>query len=201
MGRIGGPLCPPIQYPVSTAEEYVVLVDSAGTPIGRQLKSTVHHRATPRHLAFSLYLFDDDGRLLMTRRALTKHTWPGVWTNTCCGHPAPEEAPTAAIDRRLQFELGLGAVDLRVVLPDFAYRTMDVSGIWENELCPVFVGSVPESNALRRNEDEVMDHRWVEWDSVVTAMSAAPFAFSPWAIEQVQQLAALGLHSTVGSSS
>ena len=78
----------------------------------------MHHASTPLHLAFSCYVLDESGRLLVTRRALSKATFPGVWTNTCCGHPAPGEAIEDAVVRRVGQELGITLHDLRLVLPD-----------------------------------------------------------------------------------
>ena len=115
-----------------------MLVDDDGRAIGTMPKPEVHHGETPLHRAFSAYLFDDDGRLLVTRRAEDKATFPGMWTNTVCGHPGPDEDDAAAIARRADFELGLEVADLRPALPDYRYRA-EFRGVVENEICPVYV--------------------------------------------------------------
>ncbi len=174
---------------VTLIEDRVVLLDDHGQPIGFQSRADVHTDSTPLHLAFSLYLFDESGNVLFTRRALTKKTWPGVWTNSCCGHPRPDEPIEDALRRRLHEELGVLVSNLRCVLPDFAYRARDVSGIWENEVCPVFFGQLVHPNvAIKPNGEEVMDWVWVRWVDVKAAIDGAPFAFSPWAVKQVSQL-------------
>jgi isopentenyl-diphosphate Delta-isomerase len=169
--------------------ELVVLVDAAGRPIGHSRKKEIHGPNTPLHLAFSLYLFDSMNRLLLTRRSLTKRTWPGVWTNTCCGHPAPGESVTDAVRRRLEFELRLQVRGLTCVLPDFWYTATDPSGIVENEICPVYEGRLlhPEPGILP-NPDEVMDWKWVPWDDLTRAVRLTPFAFSPWSVMEIAQL-------------
>lgn len=168
----------------------VVLLDAQHRPVGELAKSRVHHADTPLHLAFSCYVFDAGGRLLMTRRATTKQTWPGVWTNSCCGHPLPGESPSEAAARRLPEELGLRVERAEVALPDFAYRAIAPDGVVENEVCPVLVATT--SGTPRPDPAEVLEHRWVDWSSVVTLVEAAPWTLSPWAARQVPLLAALG---------
>jgi isopentenyl-diphosphate Delta-isomerase len=167
----------------------VVLLDEDHRPVGQLPKSQVHHTATPLHLAFSCYVFDGSGRLLMTRRAVSKPTWPGVWTNTCCGHPLPGEGSTRAAERRLHEELGLTLIRSAVVLPDFSYRAVAPDGVVENEFCPVLVATV--EGTPQPDPTEVLEHRWVHWPDVVTLAATAPWAISPWSALQVPLLAAL----------
>lgn len=171
----------------ATEDDLVVLLDEAGRPIGQAPRERVHGTDTPLHLAFSCYLFDEAGRLLLTRRALTKRSWPGVWTNSCCGHPRPGEPPVQAVARRVADELGLIVRDLRLVLPDYRYRAVDASGVVENELCPVWVGTA--QGVLNPDPDEVMDACWADWATVVALAAGAPAMLSPWSAEQVPHLA------------
>jgi isopentenyl-diphosphate delta-isomerase len=160
------------------AAEQVVLVDEAGAVIGVADKATVHGAHTPLHLAFSCHVFRPDGRVLVTRRALGKLTWPGVWTNAFCGHPSPDEPAEDAVRRRALRELGLELGALESVLPDFRYRAVDASGIVENEICPVFRTVVDRDPVPAA--DEVAEWAWVAFEDLRAAVAAAPFAFSPW---------------------
>lgn len=169
-------------------DDLVILLDDQGTPVGTSARLAVHTSTTPLHRAFSCYLFDDRGRVLITRRALTKVTWPGVWTNACCGHPRPEEDDRDAIRRRAFEELGIEIQDPRPVLPDFRYRAVDAGGIVENEICPVYVART-DGGELNPDPDEVMDWAWVEWEALGAAVTATPQVFSPWSVLQVEQLA------------
>jgi len=166
--------------------EQVVLLDEDGNPIGVADKSTVHTTTTALHLAFSCHVFDDQGRVLVTRRALGKATWPGVWTNSFCGHPEPGETQEQAITRRAEVELGITIEQLTLVLPDFRYRAVDASGIVENEVCPVY--RAVTSNAVAANPAEVSEWQWVDPASLTAAAIAAPYAFSPWLVWQLEQL-------------
>jgi isopentenyl-diphosphate delta-isomerase len=176
-----------------TETEQVVLLDDAGDPIGVADKATVHGTDTPLHLAFSCHVYDAAGRILVTRRALTKRAWPGVWTNSFCGHPAPGEQMKDAVGRRARRELGIRLAELVPALPDFRYRAVDASGIVENEVCPVFTATT--SDAVTPAEDEVAEWRWVDPTSLLAAVSAAPWAFSPWLTLQLPQLYPGGLHA------
>ena len=168
--------------------ELVVLVDTDGTPVGTHEKATVHTVDTPLHLAFSTHVFNRSGQLLVTRRALGKLTWPGVWTNSFCGHPGPGEATADAVLRRAERELGLTLLpeQLTLKLPDFRYRAVDASGIVEHEICPVYT-AVADADPVPA-ADEVMDWQWVDPLVLAESVRLSPWAFSPWLVLQLPLL-------------
>lgn len=169
----------------ASLEEFVVLVDDSGRPIGSALKRQVHSAHTPLHLAFSCYAVRPDGAVLITRRAASKLTWPGVWTNSCCGHPSPDEAIEDAVRRRLDEELGLYAEELSLLLPDFRYRAVMGNGVVENEICPVFLATVVGDPSPQAGE--VDDFCWLDWPSLFDRVLDDQ-DFSPWARLQVAEL-------------
>lgn len=173
--------------------ESVVLLDERGRAVGTADKALVHTSDTPLHLAFSCYVFDADARLLVTRRAIGKTSFPGIWTNSVCGHPAPGESLPDAIRRRADFELGLVVGDVRLVLPSFAYRA-EAGGLVENEMCPVyFTVLAPESNTeVAPHADEVESWSWVPWTTFRDEVLRGERPISPWCRTQVEMLAPLG---------
>ncbi|MFI9595606.1 isopentenyl-diphosphate Delta-isomerase [Nonomuraea sp. NPDC052265] len=173
-----------------TTEEHVVLVDREGHALGTAPKTSVHGRETPLHLAFSSYVFDPEGRVLLTRRAGHKITWPGVWTNSCCGHPLPGEKLDQAVIRRLSYELGLHAGGADLMLPGFSYRAVMGNGIVEHELCPVY--RVTVDTPVAPNPDEVGEVRWMPWKEFAEGVGSGLLAISPWCREQVPLLSELG---------
>lgn len=122
----------------------------------------------------------------MTRRALSKKTWPGVWTNSFCGHPRPAEPVVSAVHRHAEHELGISLHGLELALPLFRYRATDADGTVENEICPVYVAYTDDEPRL--NRAEVVQARWVAPGDLATALAVTPWAFSPWLVLQAEQL-------------
>jgi len=176
----------PDRLPPGDPRDLVVLLDDDHKPRGTASRSAVHSHYTPLHLAFSCYLFDADDRLLVTRRSLAKRSWPGVWTNSFCGHPRPQESLLDAIRRHGRSELGVDAHDIRPVLPQFSYRAVDAAGVVENEFCPVFVARA--GGVVEPHPDEVAELQWVTVDDLRAAIKVAPWAVSPWLVAQTRAL-------------
>lgn len=168
------------------ADEHVVLLDHRGQPSGTLPKHAAHNLETPLHLAFSCYVVDPEGRVLLTRRAASKKTWPGVWSNACCGHPQWGESLRNAVSRRLEQELRVHPQRLDVVLPDFSYRATMGDGTVEHELCPVVVAQINENPSP--NSDEVEEVAWTSWDELRIRAADAPTTLSPWSVVQINAL-------------
>jgi isopentenyl-diphosphate delta-isomerase len=173
-----------------TVDEEVVLLDEDGSPIGAASKASIHGLDTPLHLAFSCHVRNRDGLVLVTRRALGKRSWPGVWSNSFCGHPKPAEQLLDAVRRRADFELGLELEEIELALPLFRYRASDASGVVENEVCPVYLATThgdPEPHS-----DEVAEVAWADPQALGESIRLTPWAFSPWLVLQAQHLPFLG---------
>ncbi|MDT9591460.1 isopentenyl-diphosphate Delta-isomerase [Nocardioides zeae] len=177
------------------APDEVVLLAPDGTPCGTAPRATVHDTDTPLHLAFSCWVLGPDGRLLVTRRALSKRTWPGVWTNSFCGHPRPGEPMDDAVTRYAHHELGLRVHDVRRVLPDYRYRAVDASGVVEHEVCPVHLARTDD--VPTPHPDEVAELVWTDPRALLRACASTPWAFSPWMVEQARGLRAALLETQV----
>ena len=162
-----------------------MLLDKHGRPAGTAFKATVHGADTPLHRAFSCYLFSRTGQLLLTRRAASKRTFPGLWTNTVCGHPAPGESDLAAIRRRSRQELQLPVDRVEPALPDFRYQASS-GGIMENEICPVYLAR--SEGQPQPDPTETDATKWVDWAQFLHRLAAAPERFTPWSLLQAGQL-------------
>ncbi|KMH56177.1 isopentenyl-diphosphate Delta-isomerase [Klebsiella variicola] len=166
------------------AGEHVILLDEQDQPAGMLEKYAAHTLDTPLHLAFSCWLFNQQGQFLVTRRSLGKKAWPGVWTNSVCGHPQQGETFEQAVTRRCRFELGVAIADIAPIHPAFRYRAVAPNGIVENEVCPVYAARVVSQ--VQPNDDEVMDYQWVDLETMLSALAATPWAFSPWMVLEAE---------------
>jgi isopentenyl-diphosphate delta-isomerase len=174
------------------AQDLVVLVDPHDRPLGTAAKLAVHEKGQ-LHRAFSVFLFDDQGRLLLQRRARGKYHSGGLWANTCCGHPRPEERVAAAARRRLREEMGIGA-DLHHV-GTFVYRAA-VGDLVEHEVDHVYVGrfdGVPQPDP-----HEVGAWRWTSLPVLEAEFAHTPQQFSPWFAEALRTAIA-GAPEPIGS--
>ena len=171
---------------IEAIEDEVVLLDEWGSPVGRAPKSAAHGPDTALHLAFSCHVVNALGEVLVTRRSLSKQAWPGVWSNSFCGHPRPAESLTAAVRRRAEFELGIELTEVELALPLFRYRATDANGTVENEVCPVYIAVTADE--LDPNPREISEYAWVAPQDVGHAVAAAPWAFSPWLVLQAREL-------------
>lgn len=161
--------------------EQVILVDEQNTIIGTADKETVHTKNTPLHRAFSLFLFNDKKQLLVTKRATTKKTFAGIWTNSVCGHVSPGEETIDAVKRRVHEELQIHATNIHEVAP-YRYRFADTNGIIENEICPIFIGYTNENPTLEKSEVEA--YKWIDWNDFLETIQKNPGFYSPWSEEE-----------------
>lgn len=168
--------------------EKVVLVDEKNNILGTMPKAKVHHKETPLHRAFSVFLFNKDGKLLIQQRSRKKKTWPLAWSNSCCGHPKLNESNIDAAKRRIKEELGIGVENIE----EAAYYRYKFSkdGIMENEICPILMGTV--ENEININKDEVEAVKWINWNDFLEEINNPPVGekdkYSPWCIEQAKIL-------------
>lgn len=150
-------------------KEEIYYVDKNDNPTGIVAeKLSAHTSKTKLHAAFSSYVFNNDGKFLVTQRSHSKKVWHGIWTNSCCGHPLPGEKREDAVKRRLYYELGLIAEKVELVVPDYVYKTPPYNGIVEHEYCPIYV--VLCNQDPQANPDEVADYKWVDWSWYVSEL-------------------------------
>ena len=155
--------------------EQVVLIDPDDRELGHMEKLAAHREGL-LHRAFSVFLFNDQGELLLQQRASSKYHSAGLWTNTCCGHPRPGETIQEAAGRRLFEEMGI-KTELTPVL-HFMYRAELENGLVENELDHVLICRY--SNDPDPDPNEASDWRWVERETLAHELTEHPKLFTAW---------------------
>jgi isopentenyl-diphosphate Delta-isomerase len=157
-------------------DDQLVLVDRDDREIGHLAKADAHRGNGVLHRAFSLFVFNPQGELLVQQRASGKRLWPGYWSNTCCSHPRPGERMGSAIARRLREELGMTA-ELGYLFK-FEYQTQYDAHSAEHELCWVYAGW--SAQRPRANADEIAAWRYVAPQHLVAEINCTPERFTPW---------------------
>jgi isopentenyl-diphosphate delta-isomerase len=164
-------------------KEFVVLVDENDNDIGVMEKLQAHQEGL-LHRAFSVFLFNDKQELLMQQRALSKYHSAGLWTNTCCSHPRPNETIKDAANRRLFEEMGMSC-DLKIKT-NFIYKTNFDNGLTEHELDYILIGYTNQDPIV--NKDEVEHFRWQSLPDLKNDVAVNPNNYTSWfkiAIEKV----------------
>ena len=161
---------------VSDDRDELILVDAEDNEIGTLDKAACHDGDGVLHRAFSLFVFDDAGRLLLQQRAGGKRLWPGYWSNSCCSHPRSGETMEQAIGRRLEEELGLSCPLARLFT--FTYQARFGSLGAEHELCTVYAGRCSDDPTV--NEHEISAWRWIDADALDAELAEDADRFTPW---------------------
>ena len=156
-------------------QEYVVLVDSNDNPIGLMEKMEAHIKAE-LHRAFSIFIFNSKGEMMLQQRAFSKYHTPGLWTNTCCSHPRDGETLEQATSRRLQEEMGMNC-EIKEVF-HFTYKADVTQGLTEHEIDHVFIGTTDETPII--NTEEVASWKYETMEFIENDMIEHPEVYTPW---------------------
>ncbi len=155
--------------------EFVVLVDEHDNELGVMEKMEAHQKGI-LHRAFSVFIFNDIGKMLLQRRALSKYHSAGLWTNACCSHPRPNETTLDAANRRLMEEMGMQTqLELKT---SFIYKTLFDNDLTEHELDYIFIGNSNENPII--NPEEVHEYNWLTVTSIHQAIAKHPDDFTSW---------------------
>lgn len=161
---------------VSSEQEALILVNERDEPTGHLDKSACHDGEGIRHRAFSLFIFNNAGELLLQRRAANKRLWPNYWSNSCCSHPRQGESMELAVARRQQQELGLSA-QLQY-LYKFEYQASYKQLGSEHELCSVYIGHSEIEPTI--NTTEISEWCWIDPEKLNSMFEEAPETMTPW---------------------
>lgn len=156
-------------------EDLLILVDENDREIGALEKTPVHEQGL-LHRAFSVFIFNSTGELLLQQRAEGKYHSPGLWTNTCCSHPRQGEEVEDAVRRRLQEEMGMQCE--LVFQFSFIYKHQFPNGLTEHELDHVYFGRSDEQPYP--DEEEVQDWKYITMDELMQELELFPERYSPW---------------------
>jgi len=163
--------------------EEVILVSEDDIAIGIMEKIEAHQKGL-LHRAFSIFIFNEKKELLLQQRALTKYHSSGLWTNTCCSHPRPNETTLQAANRRLNEEMG---INTELIFKDFfTYKTTFDNGLTEHEFDHVYFGTFNNNPII--NTDEVDSYLWINIEALKEKIKLSPNEFTSWFKIAVEKL-------------
>ncbi len=168
--------------------EHVILVDEQDNEVGSMEKIEAHEKAV-LHRAFSIFVFNDAGQMMLQRRALSKYHSPGLWTNTCCSHPRPGEKLEEATHRRIVEEMGFQC-EMQEVF-SFIYKAPFDHGLTEHELDHVFIAIHNAEPGI--NPEEVDDWKWMDVDDLLTDVKVNPENYTVWFKIALEEMESKGL--------
>lgn len=158
------------------ATKRVILVDENGKEVGTEDKLKAHKDGGKLHSAFSIFVFNSDGKLMLQKRAKKKYHFGGLWTNTCCSHPIPDKSLLESAHIRLKEEMGFDT-DLEKIF-DFIYKATWENGLTEHEFDNVIIGHYDEKP--NPNPKEVDDWKWIDPKTLKKDIKQNPEKYSPW---------------------
>jgi len=160
------------------SDEFLILVDKNDNPIGLEEKIKCHLPNGKLHRAFTALLFDKEGKLVLTRRSLSKMLWPGDWDGTVASHPRKNETYISSAERRMPEEIGiLCKFDY---LFKFEYHVPYKNIGSENEICGTLLGVIENSSRFNLVEDEISEIRWISPNQLINELQKNPEIYCPW---------------------
>lgn len=163
-------------------QEQVILVNESDEPIGEMEKMLAHEQGV-LHRAFSVFIFNAQGEVLLQQRALSKYHSPGLWTNTCCSHPRPGETTEQAAHRRLKEEMGFDCTLQHKF--SFIYKVQFDNGLYEHELDHVYTGVYEGEPSI--NPDEVNTFKWMKWEQLLEDVNKNVADYTFWLRQILEQ--------------
>lgn len=187
-------MCPNISFHEEPViEERVIVVDENDVQLGTETKMAAHRKGV-RHRAFSIFVFNERGELLLQQRAGTKYHSRSLWSNTCCGHPRPDESVTAAAHRRIREEMGFDCPLGEVLVVAYEARLED--GMIENEIDHILVGEWEQDPDPDPTEAQAW--RWTDLRTLTEDLQRAPERYTAWFSTILEQLMRSGMAGSRG---
>ena len=161
-------------------DEYVILVDKEDNPIGKEEKVKCHLPNGKLHRAFTALIFNNEGKLLLTKRSDKKMLWPGYWDGTVASHPRESETYVSSAERRMPEEIGFSCKMNYVNKFEYHVPYKDVGS--ENEICGTLIGTIDSFDESSLIKDEISEIKWISSDELKNELQQNRDAYCPWMI-------------------